>query len=445
MSDAVRVQEWRRDAQTKMRAYAAAKARVEALQAEANRLLGEAVRAYEWLADVAEPERPDVFGAQRLGGHSYGEDVVGELQLADHCGEGYARATIGQVGALMHSLPLCWARVIDPDVRVPLWVACRIVGHCVGLNKEQLEQVDAEIAPKLGVMGRARLVKIVAAAVKHADPNGARARTQTSPRARFVWVRPDVADELSMWVTARVDTKDAVLFEDTVKTLAGRLAEEGDTRSLDQRRASVYGLLANPAAAVERFGIITTTGMTNPPVTEAQAQTILDAAHRMAPAFTPRTQLYVHMFRDSIGDADGIARVEGIGPVLADQLRELTGASQVRVTPVVDLGKDITADAYEIPARIHEQVRLSHPFIVSPWGTNPSRGQDVDHIVSYRDGGTTKPSNLAPQGRGPHRWRTTGGWHFSTIWPGTYLWISAAGQAALVDQTGTHPLPPPRE
>jgi len=104
----------------KTRAYAAKKAFIERQQAEANRLLGEAVRAYEWLDGVAELEREDVFAAQHLGGHSHGEDVIAELQLADPCTEGNARATIGMVGGLTHDLPRCWARVCDPEVRMPL-------------------------------------------------------------------------------------------------------------------------------------------------------------------------------------------------------------------------------------------------------------------------------------------------------------------------------------
>ena len=103
----------------------------------------------------------------------------------------------------------------------------------------------------------------------------------------------------------------------------------------------------------------------------------------MAPSFTPRTQLYVHVYRDGIGEPVKVARFEGIGPVL------------------------------------------------------------LDHIAPYTKGvkGQTRPSNIAPQGRGLHRCRTTGGGHFDTIWPGVHPWISAAGQSALVDQTGTHPLP----
>jgi len=116
----------------------------------------------------------------------------------------------------------------------------------------------------LGVLAWGRLSKVVGAAIKHADPDGARARAHRSVKERFVSVRPDVGDELSSWVTVRVDTRDAVLFEDTVTVLARRLHDDGDTRSLDQRRAAVYGLLANPAAAVQRFGIFTTAGMADP-------------------------------------------------------------------------------------------------------------------------------------------------------------------------------------
>ena len=58
------------------------------------------------------------------------------------------------------------------------------------------------------------------------------------------------------------------------------------------------------------------------------------------------------------------------------------------------------------------------------------------HIPSSR-GGPTCPCNLAPLCRRHHRIKTHGGWTYTTIEPGIYLWTSKHGYQYLRDPHGT--------
>ena len=103
-------------------------------------------------------------------------------------------------------------------------------------------------------------------------------------------------------------------------------------------------------------------------------------------------------------------RAEGIGPLLADQLTELVGHGPYTVKPVIDLNDAVSVDAYEIPDRIRERVKLTHPVELFPYGTRETHpGMDLDHLQPYDPlgpPGQTNTLNLAPLGRFGHRVKT---------------------------------------
>jgi hypothetical protein len=120
----------------------------------------------------------------------------------------------------------------------------------------------------------------------------------------------------------------------------------------------------------------------------------------------------------------------------------------------------ISVEAYEVPGRIAEPVALRDHACVFPWCTRPARrlrpdqhGCDCDHVVPHGRGGATCTCQLAPLCRRHHRLKTHGGWTYTTLEPGTYLWRSPHGYQYLRDHTGTldvshdrhSPAPPPDE
>ncbi|RNM13032.1 HNH endonuclease signature motif containing protein, partial [Nocardioides pocheonensis] len=69
-----------------------------------------------------------------------------------------------------------------------------------------------------------------------------------------------------------------------------------------------------------------------------------------------------------------------------------------------------------------EQIELRDRTCVFPWCNRPARGCDKDHVVPWEHGGPTSSDNLAALCRRHHRLKTHGGWTYTRVEPGTYLW-----------------------
>jgi hypothetical protein len=155
-----------------------------------------------------------------------------------------------------------------------------------------------------------------------------------------------------------------------------------------------------------------------------------------------KTEIYVHLTDHTLATGAGVLRVEGLGPLLADQLAELVGHGPYVVKPVIDLNDAVSVDAYEIPDRIRERVKLIHPVEVFPYGTRETnRTMDLDHIQPYDPlgpPGQTSTHNLAPLGRFTHRVKTHArGWNVRRLDHKTIEWNTPNGFTFHVDPTGT--------
>lgn len=163
----------------------------------------------------------------------------------------------------------------------------------------------------------------------------------------------------------------------------------------------------------------------------------------------PHATVYVHISQESfLRGTGGVARFEnGIGPVTLEQAVEFLGHRRVTLKPVIDLARQVPVDAYEVPARLREAVRLARPASVFPYSTSTAASMDLDHTKPYlpmpRGGkpGQTGLHNLAPLRRFEHRVKTHArGWIHRQPAPGVYLWRNRYGYWYRVDPTGTHPL-----
>jgi hypothetical protein len=161
-----------------------------------------------------------------------------------------------------------------------------------------------------------------------------------------------------------------------------------------------------------------------------------------------QTEIYVHLTDHTLATGTGVLRVEGLGPLLATQLTELVGHGPYTVKPVVDLNEGISVDAYEIPDRIRERVKLMYPVEVFPYGIRETHAtMDLDHIEPYDPlgpRGQTGTENLAPLRRFPHRVKTHGRWKVRRLDGKTLEWITPNGFTFHVDPTGTHRVRLPR-
>jgi hypothetical protein len=156
--------------------------------------------------------------------------------------------------------------------------------------------------------------------------------------------------------------------------------------------------------------------------------------------------VYVHLTDQTLATGTGVLRVENLGPLLADQLSELIGHRPYVVKPVIDLNHKVPVDAYEIPARIRERIKLTYPVEQFPFGTaHTTNTTDLDHIQPYDPlgpPGQTSTSNLAPLRRFTHRLKTHGRWQVRRLEDGALEWTSPHRFTFRVDHTGTHPTRP---
>jgi hypothetical protein len=281
--------------------------------------------------------------------------------------------------------------------------------------------------------------------------------------------------------------------------LAQILADRGDLSPLGARRATAFGLLANPAHTLALL-ISAATNDQNPAGQDSAEQDSADQddanpdadllgerdlhpadndaddapAGQLCPtcghnggagtglgglaAFIrhlpdlatvlPTARLYIHCTQYALTTGEGVARMEGVGPITLGQVRTLLRHAKVTPIRVLDLADQRPVDAYEYPATLREATFLTSPRDVFPWATSTSRHRDIDHVAPYlppdRGGpsGQTRLDNAAPMTRFHHRLKTFAGWNLRQPEPGTYLWRSPHGHYWLTTTTGTHPLTP---
>ncbi|WP_433161285.1 DUF222 domain-containing protein [Kribbella sp. CA-247076] len=167
------------------------------------------------------------------------------------------------------------------------------------------------------------------------------------------------------------------------------------------------------------------------------------AASRTTRPLRPgQTEIYVHLTDHTLATGTGVLRAEDLGPLLANQLTELVGHAPYTVKPVIDLHDAVSVDAYEIPDRIRERVKLTHPVELFPYGTRETHAaMDLDHIEPYDPLGPpdqTSTTNLAPLRRFPHRLKTHGHWQVRRLNHTTLEWQTPHGFTFHIDPTGTH-------
>jgi hypothetical protein len=365
------------------------------------------------------------------------EFAVAELASALGISAESGRNLVAQVLELFHRLPRVWARVRDGSLAA--WRARRIAEQTLALSPEAADHVDRQLAPFAHRTGPAQTERLVEEAIARFMPEFAAERRERAADQRYFDIDHD---QVSFAGTTRVhgelDLADALDLEDAVRAGAQQLADLGSEQSLNSRRAAALGMLARGEQPLDLEGGVSTD--------EARA------AGGDRPAGKPSGRevvLYVHLTDDAIRshDADAPVQLENAGGQLltAAQVAEWCGrtdTAKVTVKPVIDLTTPTGVDAYKVPAWLAERVRLRDRTCVHPYCHRPARGCDLDHIVPFDAGGPTDQDNLACLCRLHHRMKTHGGWTYSMLLPGTYLWHSPHGHTWLHDQSGTTDLTP---
>jgi hypothetical protein len=227
-----------------------------------------------------------------------------------------------------------------------------------------------------------------------------------------------------------------------LERIADLIADRHPDTGRDELRSIAFGWLARPA---ELLQLLLEAQGSSTEVTSATAfpADLLDELGRADPQrFRPRIDLHVHLTDLAIaGLASPVARVEGVGPLLADS--HLFNGCRIRVTPVIDLNDEIAVDCYEHPTDLDRRVRLTHPGDYFPFADavpGLAHSADLDHPTPYdRDGppGQTGTHNSGPLTRRHHRWKTHAGYSSRQCGRNRYVWRTPHGRYYLVDHTGT--------
>ena len=432
----------------------------------------EALREHEWHelvlaarwavlhdgADLSAKRRPDRPGAERArpaGAHgtpTVAEFACAELGLLMGIGPVAASNLIRDAANLQHRHPLLWAALADGKGRV--WKARKVAQLCqaAGLSREQAWFVDTTTTEHIDSMTWSAFARLVEARIIDADPRAAEERREQAAQERFVAVGQ--SDEYGLkTLIARANAGHVIAFMAVCDRIAAILELEGDTDPVGVRRSKALAVIANPARYAALL-VKYSTDQPHPsdPDPDPDHHPVGDLAALAAlepDRLRPRAVLHVRISEAVLGGRGGVAYVEDQGGMVlpAGALRDLLGHHHVTVRGVLDQRDQVPVDAYEVPVRMREALRLARFSSVFPWSRTGTHHPDVDHSKPYvppdRGGppGQTRIGNLGPMHRFGHRVKTHGrGWVHRQPRPGVYLWRTPHGYWFRVDNDGTHPL-----
>ena len=198
------------------------------------------------------------------------------------------------------------------------------------------------------------------------------------------------------------------------------LAQDGETRTLDQIRADVMADLliegTTTAHPTEARGIRATVVVTVP-VLALREETDADVA---AAGSDPAT-------------------VEGVGPIPIAKARELCGGDagwmRVLTHPGTGMVLSVGRTQYSPPASLKRLAKWRADRCMGPGCGMPASRCEVDHTIAWEYGGDTALENLAPLCKGHHKVKHHGGWSLRQL-PGSggaVEWTSPTGRRYVVE------------
>ena len=368
------------------------------------------------------------------------EFSIPELAMAREVSAHACERDLADALDLRHRLPRVWG--LTQELACPVWLSRKVARLSRRVPVDRVWIVDAAVAQAIGGEAPGRVLAICEAKVIEADAAAHAERVEAQRRRRYVGLSR--TDEFGLrHVIARVNAGDAVWIDAMVDRLADILTGRHPDAGRDELRAIALGWLARPAEVVQL--LLEAQGKSDElsRATAVPADLLEALATAKPERFRPRVDLHVHLSDLSIaGLAAPIARVEGVGPLLADS--QLFDGCRVRVTPVIDLNDRIAVDCYEHPTGLAQRVRLGFPGDYFPYAAGVpglAGAADLDHPTPYdADGppGQTGTHNSGPLSRRHHRWKTHAGYTSRQSGRQRYVWRTPQGRHYLVDRRGTH-------
>jgi hypothetical protein len=395
------------------------------------------------------------------------EFAVNDVAVGVGCSRGRAEGLLGDALALRHRMPRLLARLRAGEVSG--YKVRMILRAAAGASLLAARRLDEQVAPLADKIGPKRLEQQVTAILLQVDPGEAERRARATGEQRCVSVVADADGDRRVF--AHVDAFDGLSFDAAVDKVADVLGDLGDGRRKDVRRAAAVGWLANPVAvlALLRRHEAWRSGADPMPWPTSSSGTVVDAdgTEHLKPGLWPldvpspedlidstlwpATTLVVHLDHDtwrgwdSLWGGEGVADLDGHGPVTAAQAFERLRHSQVTIQPVLDLDDELTwvSDRDTFTGPLRQAVRMAHRWNPFPYADAPTlETDDIDHTRPRGRAGPTTLGNGAPLRRRLHRHKTLArGWRVEQPFTGIVLWRSPEGRIYLHDRRGhTHDL-----
>ena len=393
----------------------------------------------------------------RIGGEGtpeVSELCFAELAIARHAGAIAAENEVAAILDLKYRMPRLWQAVLD--LRIEGWVARKVAKDARPLSKDRVQLVDRAVS-EAAEESPGRLLAIAEAKIIEADPDRHRAKVEEDAKRTGVWlskVRPgETVDPLSgepatRRIGAKLSAGAAIRSAETIEDLATAIGEhvepddDGERPTFDQCKVLAFELLTSDPHKAAAF-----LDELDAPISTADQTSEADVpeAEQPPPVRKPKRRpaaIVVHLTdRVLVGAEDGVARVEGMGPVLLDQIAELVGDREINVQPVIDLGITRSVNGYEHPTAVRQRTLLRTLGDVFPHSTSRGLARlDHDHATPYDPEGPpgqTGDHNDAPLTRKHHRAKTHCGYRVDQLGLGAYRWITPHGLARVVTPRGT--------
>jgi hypothetical protein len=138
-------------------------------------------------------------------------------------------------------------------------------------------------------------------------------------------------------------------------------------------------------------------------------------------------------------DPDGVATVEGIGPIPMARARELCGGAdgwmRVLTHPETGIVLSVGRKRYKPPGELARLVRWRAETCMAPGCNMPAARCQIDHNVAWEHGGPTALTNLTPFCQGHHTVKHHGRWGVEQIAGsgGAIMWTSPTGRQYRVE------------
>ena len=238
-------------------------------------------------------------------------------------------------------------------------------------------------------------------------------RYEDAVRGRRLVLQPD--HDAMTWVMTLMPAVEAqAIWGRATRIAKVILAEEGETRTLDQIRADVVADLL------------------------IDGDTDLHPADARGIRATVTVTVPVLALLEGAPEGTEPAVVEGVGPIPIERARELAGGSEgwmrVLTHPETGMVLSVGRDRYSPPPSLRRLVKWRADRCMGPGCAIPASRCEIDHRLAWEHGGQTRLDNLNPFCKGHHILKHHGGWTVRDIMGsfGAVEWTSPTGRRYIV-------------